>query len=543
HLILPGFKFEMLAQGEFSRDSFKMLSEDIKQAKEEVLSLKGKEELIDGKIFEALISKVKKDRVQILTPFGIKTLLLEDFSWAIPVAKKSTQNSLKDARKIFKANDIISIKIKVEKSAKEKTKILAELYQEPLVQGALLSLDLETDEVLALVGGYDYGRSQFNRTYQARRQPGSVFKPFIYGAALERGFTPASVISDSPVVFTDEEAEEKVAAQQVEVEDLEEEDIWKPTNISQRFSGEILFRTALVRSLNVPTVKVIEKTGLDWVRFYVRQLGIFSPLNSDFTMALGSSALTLYELLKSFSVFPRGGKQIRPLMIHRVEDRFSEVLMTDVGLDEFFVENMETTREFVQEEKRSWFARLKNSPKNQLWLKNIEMNSDQLIPEESSFIVNNLLEAVISDKEGTARRARFLNRPLAGKTGTTNGYYDAWFMGYSPFISTGVWVGFDTEKTLGRGETGSRSALPVWIDYMRAAHKDLPNTGFSIPENIVFINMDKETGGLVSSETQFPVRQAFVEGTEPDSIIYKEAESPEEEVVEEEESDFIKGNL
>ncbi len=544
YLTIPGFEFDLLEQGQFSQDSFEMLSKDIEQAKEEVVSLGDKKKLIQGKIFQALISKIHPNKVEILTPFGLKTLFLEDFDWAVPIAKKDKQVVLNHPREIFSRNDVISIRVKKVGGGQNNEEISVELYQEPLVEGSLISFDLETSEIIALVGGYSYSRSQFNRAYQSRRQPGSVFKPFVYGSALERGFTPASIISDTPVVFSDEEAEEKVNAIPSEEESGDEElDVWRPTNISQRFSGDILFRTALIKSLNIPTVKIIEKIGLDWVRFYVRRLGLFSPLNPDFTMALGSSALTVYEVLKAFSVFPRGGKKIRPLLVHRVENRFSEVLLRDLSLDELFEEEITAAKEFISQEKARWFG--KRRPKDLAWLKNIEEDTEQLIPEENSFIVNSLLESVVSDSEGTGRRARILKRPLAGKTGTTNGYYDAWFMGYSPFISAGVWVGFDTEKTLGKGETGSRSALPIWMDYMRKSHEMIPETGFSIPENIVFVNIDKETGGLVSSQTKKPIRQAFVEGTEPHSVIDKDEEeilSPKENLSDDE-SNFIKGDL
>ncbi len=542
YLTIPGFEFELLEQGQFSQDSFEMLSKDIKKAKEENFSLKDKKDFIKGKVFQALVSKVDSNQIEILTPFGLKTLLLESFNWAVPIAKKEEQKLLEHPREILSVNDIISIKVSSEEenTNDKKDEIRVEFYQEPLVEGSLLSFDLETSEVLALVGGYKYSRSQFNRTYQSKRQPGSVFKPFVYGSALEKGFTPASIISDTPVVFSDEEAEEKVNAIPSEEELDEESDIWRPSNINQRFSGDILFRTALIRSLNVPTVKIIEKIGLDWVRFYVRRLGVFSPLNSDFTMALGSSALTVYEVLKSFSVFPRAGKQIKPLLVHRVENRFSEVLIRDLSFDELFTDEIHAAKEFVIEEKERWFAKKEPTEKDLLWLKNIEEDSGQLIPEQSSFVLNSLLESVIFDSEGSGRRARALERPLAGKTGTTNGYYDAWFMGYSPFISTGVWVGFDTEKTLGRGETGSRSALPIWMDYMKESHKDIPNESFPIPENIVFVNIDKETGGLVSSQTKKPIRQAFIEGTEPHSVI---KEDKEDFMDTEDESNFIKGDL
>ncbi|MCY4512307.1 MAG: PBP1A family penicillin-binding protein, partial [Bdellovibrionales bacterium] len=479
--------------------------EELEEVKEFLLNQKKKEqdffwkdqkEHMEGKVFTALLTDVQKTAMTALTPWGEETLKLEDIKWAVPIEKKSEQTFLEDLTEVFKNHDVISLRFarmesKNLKNEKKEKNLKLELYQEPLVEGGLISFDLENGDILALVGGYDYNRSQFNRAWQALRQSGSVFKPFVYGAAMERGFNPNSILSDVPVVFTPEEADEdaKKDPPEEELEDPEEQKIWKPSNISDRFTGDILFRSALIRSLNVPTVRVIEKTGLKWVRFYARILGLFSPLNPDFTMALGSSALTLYEITKAFSVFGKLGKRLTSRLILSVEDQTGDELLSNLSLDEMFQEKIEKNWQVIQEEKGKWFPENDSTERNQEWKKLLEENSNQLIPETNSYIVTNLLSGVIEDAEGTARRARVLRRPLAGKTGTTDGYYDTWFVGYSPFISTGVWVGFDSEKTLGRGETGSRVALPVWINYMEKVHEDLPVMGFPVPENIVFANI------------------------------------------------------
>ena len=293
---------------------------------------------LEGKIFKTFISKVEQDKIEVLTPWGREVVPLESFNWAVPVEKKSEQDILISADEIFKVHDLVSFRVKSfeeENPEIDSNSIPLEIYQEPLVEGSLLSFDLQNEEIIALVGGYDYSRSQYNRAYQSRRQAGSVFKPFVYGAALERGFHPTSLISDSPIVFSKEEAEEKSEEEKEEKEDSVK-DLWRPSNISDRFLGDILFRKALIRSLNVPTVRIIEKIGLSWLRFYVRKLGIFSPLNSDFTMALGSSSLNLYETLKAFSVFANQGREIKPLLIHRVEDASGKEILSDLSLDEFF---------------------------------------------------------------------------------------------------------------------------------------------------------------------------------------------------------------
>lgn len=206
-----------------------------------------------------------------------------------------------------------------------------ELEQEPSVEGALVSIDQNTEDVIALVGGYDFARSEFNRALQAARQTGSSFKSLVYAAALDKGYTPATSLLDSPIVYEEEDTE---------VQDTDADEIitkkWKPLNHSKRFVGETLFRKALIRSLNVPTVKIIEKIGVDWVATYARRLGVFSPLNYDFTMALGSSGVTLYEMTRMFSIFGRMGKGVTPRLIHKVEDQTGKVLLEEVTLDDRF---------------------------------------------------------------------------------------------------------------------------------------------------------------------------------------------------------------
>ena len=498
-----------------------LLTQKKKEKEEEDIPWSDHKASLKGKVFKAWISDVQEKVITARVPWGEETLPLKDLKWAVPAGEKQTRPFLKDLREVFKVYDVISLRLaereepKKRKKESEPVELFAELYQEPLVEGALVSLDLESEDISALVGGYDYSRSQFNRAWQALRQSGSVFKPFVYGAALETGFHPASMLSDVPVTFRPEEADEtKQLTVSADDKDKDKES-WRPSNISDRFVGDILFRSALIRSLNVPTVRVMEKTGLKWVRFYARRLGLFSDLNPDFTLALGSSSLNLYETTKAFSVFGRGGRKITPRLILKVEDQEGKELMSNLSLDDMFQESIERGRVFVREEQERWFSEKHSSDRAGGWKEILREDSEQLIPGDNSYIVTNLLTGVIEDFEGTARRARALGRPLAGKTGTTDGYYDTWFVGYSPFISAGVWVGFDTEKTLGRGETGSRVALPVWMDYMKAVHKDLPPAAFPVPENIVFANIDTETGGLASSASTRVVRQAFREGTEP----------------------------
>lgn len=413
------------------------------------------------------------------------------------------------------------------------------LEQEPLVEGALISFDQKSSEVIAMVGGKEFVRNknEFNRTLQAKRQTGSSFKTIVYASALDKGFNPATPIQDAPVVY-ETKTEDDGAGGEVEGQDGSDDiKLWKPHNHGQKFTGDVLFRTALIRSLNIPAVKVLESVGVNWAMDYARRLGVFSPLNPDLSLVLGSSSITLYEMTKVFSHFGRLGKRIRPMVIHRVLDKNDKILAENISLDQRFEkEIVEIDTGF--EDRRKTF--LEQPAANQAPAKTkappiFFEDPDQLISPQTAYVMTNVLSGVVFEEGGTAGQARALGRPVAGKTGSTNGYYDGWFIGYTPQVATGVWVSFDEEKTLGAGEVGGRSALPIWVDFMKAAHKELPELDFSIPSGIVFANIDNQTGRLASASSSRVARQAFVQGTEPTLT----GESPTRE----EETDFLKKDL
>ena len=433
------------------------------------------------------------------------------------------------------------------------------LEQEPAVEGAVIVFHRQTGDILAMVGGYDFNKSQFNRAYQASRQTGSVFKPIVYLAALDKGFSPSTIISDAPVVFEKEEAElssnEDIVNDDESKENEESEEdstTWKPDNYGQYFSGDILFRNALIRSMNVPTVKVIESIGIKWVQDYARRLEIFSSLNPDYTLALGSSSMTLYEMTKAFAVFSRLGKKIKPWLVHHVKDSNQVEVSGPLSLDTRFSEQIEPWEKLMEERRQKFLMEQedKNSGENETIEKteNTEedrkkeppfffSDPDQLISKQTGFIMNSLLSAVINEPQGTAFSARDMKNPIAGKTGTTNGYYDAWFIGYNSQLITGVWVGFDNEQSLGRGETGGKAALPLWKNFMQDAEKFFENNEeFEVPEGIVFTNMDNNTGGVVNINSKRIVKQAFVEGTQPVPV-------SEKDIRETEDQDFLRKDL
>jgi penicillin-binding protein 1A len=308
------------------------------------------------------------------------------------------------------------------------------------LEGALICFDLETGYVKAMVGGRDFNRSQFNRVTQARRQTGSAFKPIVYASALDRGYTPASIIVDAPIIF--------------EWEDKR----WKPRNFEKKFHGPMTLRSALTHSVNIVTVKIAQEIGIDSIQEYARKLGISFPLQDDLSMALGSSSISLYELAKGYAVFANQGKAIKPIFIRKILDRDGNLL--EENLPPFH------RRGLPQEE--------------------------PVINPQTAYVVTRLLEGVVQN--GTGWRAKALGRPVAAKTGTTDHFLDAWFIGYTAEVVTGVWVGFDEERSIGENETGARAASPIWVKFMSKILKDRPVKDFPMAEGVEFMKVDGRTG-------------------------------------------------
>ena len=328
------------------------------------------------------------------------------------------------------------------------------LEQKPAVQAALVALDPATGMVQALVGGTDYDDSQFNRAIQSRRQPGSAFKPIIYASALDKGYTPATTIVDAPIDFQGSGEDGK----------------WNPRNFEGDFYGPTLFRTGLIKSRNVVTVKILKDIGVDYAVDYARRLGIASPLNKDLSLGLGSSGVSLLELTSAYAAFDNLGQRVTPLMVLKVEDANGKVL---------------------------------ESHGPQL---------TQAIDPATACVMSNLLREVV--EEGTGYRAKALGRPAAGKTGTTSNYIDAWFVGFTPSLVAGVWIGHDDMHSLGPGETGSQAAAPIWVEFMRRALENRPAESFPVPPGVVFVRIDPNTGQLAASESE-GVFECFKEGSAP----------------------------
>ena len=332
-------------------------------------------------------------------------------------------------------------------------------YAKGLVQGALLCMDARTGAVRAMVGGRDFSRSEFNRATQSRRQPGSAFKPFIYTAAFDKGLTPSTIMVDSPISFA---------------APSEPNGVWQPKNFDGTFLGPMTLRHALVHSRNVVTIKVLKEIGVDYAAGYAANMGIASPLARNLTLALGSSGVTLLEMVRAYGVLANQGQRATPLFIKKIVDRTGQV----------FEENQPTLEQVI----------------------------DPRIAFMSAYVMQDVVE------QGTGARVRSIGRPVAAKTGTTNDMRDAWFMGFTPSFVTGVWVGFDQERSLGRQEVGGRAAAPIWLYFMEKAVQGTPVEVFPVPEGISFVKVDPNTGASLPDGTQGGLYESFLEGTTPEGV-------------------------
>ncbi len=332
----------------------------------------------------------------------------------------------------------------------------ATLDQEPEVEGALVAIENRTGHVLAMVGGYDFERSRFNRATQAFRQLGSLFKGVLYAAAVDQGHTTTSVLQDEPVSF----------------EAGPNQPRYRPRNYDNRYKGPVTLRHALEASRNVPAVWIMNEVGPEVVVDFARRVGFSSPIPAYLSVALGSAEATLMEVTSAYSVFPSQGRRMLPFLIDRVVDRNGRLLE-------------------------------ENRPQSR----------DALRPD-TAYIMVSLMRGVV--QRGTGRRALRLNWPVGGKTGTMDDYTDAWFVGFDPDVTVGVWVGHDEKKTMGNGEEGARVALPIWMDFMEAYVGDREEKpAFDPPTNIVFVSVDPETGEPAGPGTFRPIEEAFIAGTEP----------------------------
>jgi penicillin-binding protein 1A len=354
---------------------------------------------------------------------------------------------------------------------------ISELKQVPEVGGAIIALDPHTGRVLAMMGGYSFFKSPFNRVTQARRQPGSSFKPFVYAAALEQGYTPSTRILDSPFVYYDESIDE----------------VWKPENYAEgRSYGEVTMRTALEKSYNQVTARVAVDIGMPAVSELAERFGLYERLPPYPAMSLGSGETTPWRMAKAYAAFVNGGKEVTPTLLDRVQDRRGATLYKhDERVCETCVADV-------------WDG---SGPPE------LPDDRKQLVDPIIAYQVVHMLEGVV--ERGTGRRAARVGKPLAGKTGTTNDYVDALFFGFSPDLVVGIWVGFDEPKTLGENEGGGSVAGYIFTEFMERALEDKPALPFRVPPGVRLVSVDADTGQLPTFSTETIILEAFRPGTEP----------------------------
>ena len=410
-------------------------------------------------------------------------LPFSEMSWALTIKPTPSYKpqKVKTPGDLLNPGDVVYVRVK--ESPKKDQSPLFVLEQEPLVQGALLCLDPKTGYVRAMVGGRDFSESQFNRAISSRRQPGSAFKPVIYAAALEKGYTPSTILMDSPVEYSDPDGA-----------------YWAPKNYDQDFMGPITFRNALAHSRNVVTVKILEDIGVGYALKFIKRLGIESPIKRDLSIALGTSGVSMPELTSAFAVFANGGERVKPIFLKKIVTMEGEVL--------------EENTPYIEMEEKEEEEDTSEAPSPVL--------KERVISPQNAFIMTHLLQGVV--QHGTGQRAKVLGRPVAGKTGTSSDYSDAWFVGYTPSLLAGVWVGFDDKTSLGKNETGARAALPIWISFMDKALRNTPVETPKPPKGITLIKVNIETGLPTEGDSPDTIVEAFI-----DSSIPWKKEGPEEE--------------
>ncbi len=321
------------------------------------------------------------------------------------------------------------------------------------VQAALLCMDARNGEIKAMVGGRDFNKSEYNRATQARRQPGSAFKPLIYSAALDKGMTPATVVVDEPISFNTPTGE------------------WKPQNFDRQHWGPTTLRNALVHSRNIVTIKILQEIGVNYAADYAANMGITSPVAKNLSLALGTSGITVQELVRAFGVLANEGRRVEPFYIRKIVDRTGNV----------FEEHKPVV--------------------------------EQVIDPKVAYITTSILQDAV--QRGTGWRVKSLGRPAAGKTGTTDDLKDAWFVGYTPSMVAGVWVGYDDGKPLGKAEVGGMAAAPIWLYFMEKAVQQFPVESFPVPEGVISVRIDPKTGLLAKPGASDAVNEVFLSGSAP----------------------------
>jgi len=432
-------------------------------------------------------------------------LELEDVAWAkrfISRNRYSTNPETVDG--VLQAGDVVRVRLQDDGRWR--------LGQVPDAEAALVSIDPRNGAIRALVGGYQFSRSKYNRVTQSRRQPGSSFKPFIYSAALERGFTPASLINDAPIVFEDDELERT----------------WKPQNFSEKFFGPTRLREAMVNSRNLVSIRLLRDVGVPFAREYAGRFGFEAEsLPANLSLALGSGAVPPLSMALGYAVFANGGYRVEPWFIDTVEDADGRVVHRSnapVVCEECEDEPLVAEEPLPADSGRDQpayrpLAVGAEDGSGATAVADVAPDApepaEQVISAQNAYIVRSMMMDVI--RRGTGKKAMELGRSdLAGKTGTTNDQRDAWFSGYNDHLVTTVWVGFDNFEPLGRAEVGGRAALPIWIEFMGEALEGVPDQPPTMPPGVVQARIDPDTGLLAALDNPGGIMEIFQTGRLPE---------------------------
>ena len=435
-----------------------------------------------GELRPAIVVAVEEKSATIYLGDGEQdSISWKQMNWAKPFINTNRRGPApKKAADILKPGDLIRVKT-VEVEVEKKKQRAWRLAQVPRAAGALIALDPKDGAIRALVGGYDFYRSKFNRVTQAKRQPGSGFKAFIYSAALENGYTPASLINDAPVVF----------------EDPSLEGAWRPENYSGKFFGPTRLRYALTKSRNLVSIRLLRSMGVEAALQHIAKFG-FDPdqLPHNLSLALGSADLTPMQMATGYSVLANGGYRVDPYVIERIEQDGAGVVF-------------EAQPKTVCADCPEPMGEDTGAPD--------QRHAPRVIDERNRYLMYSMMQDVI--RRGTATKARELGRKdLAGKTGTTNDQRDAWFNGFNQHLVANAWVGFDDNSKLGRGEVGGRAALPAWMDFMRVALKDIPDEEPKMPAEVVTVRIDPATGAKATAATEGAIFEMFREENAPGTV-------------------------
>jgi penicillin-binding protein 1A len=455
-----------------------------------------------GGLRPAIVQKVEAKSAEVyVKDLGEVTLPWEKLSWArreLPDAQ--TDRSPTQAAEILTRGDVIYTVGRTPESLM--------FVQVPEAQSALVSVDPKDGAVVALVGGFDYFQSKFNRVIQARRQPGSGFKPFVYAAAFDKGYTPASIVLDAPIV----------------IDEVGTDEAWRPKEYENKFFGPIRLRDALVHSRNLVSVRLMRAIGGDYTWNYVTRFGFDkSQLPNDLTLALGTAELSPLQVAIGYATFANGGYKVSAYTIDRIEDASGKVLQQATPALACFECDRPTdpsTARPTAGPAGARAAQLDEAPHDGKTLIPGKNLAPQIIKPQIAYLLADMMKDVI--RHGTGMRARSLNRDdIAGKTGTTNDHHDAWFNGFNGDLVTTVWTGFDQDRSLGELEDGGRVSVPTWTYFMHEALAGAPRHGVPIPDGIVTVRISPETGLLASSDNPNGIMEKFMEGNLPKSEVYE----------------------